>query len=71
MGVEILKEKYRSEVREVVLGATAEEGGTRSHTIKVGGETTLPFLHLKVLFPIAPLLPWRYGTFFLKIGLKT
>lgn len=26
MAVEILKEKYRSQVREVVLGATKDEG---------------------------------------------
>ncbi|MGI5875645.1 MAG: CO dehydrogenase/acetyl-CoA synthase subunit delta [Dethiobacteria bacterium] len=56
MGVEILKEKYRSEVREVVLGATAEEGGTRSHTIKVGGETTLPFLHFEGTVPNRPVI---------------
>jgi len=56
MGVEILKEKYRSEVREVVLGATAEDGGTRSHTIKVGGETTLPFLHFEGTVPNRPVI---------------
>jgi len=44
VAVEIYKEKYRSQIREVVLGATPAEGGTRSHTIKVGGAATLPFL---------------------------
>ncbi|NLZ27724.1 MAG: acetyl-CoA decarbonylase/synthase complex subunit delta [Firmicutes bacterium] len=47
MAVEILKEKYRSKVGEVVLGATAEQGGTRSHTITVGGESALPYLHFE------------------------
>ena len=47
MAVEILKEKYRSKVGEVVLGATKDQGGTRSHTITIGGESTLPFLHFE------------------------
>ena len=42
-----VKEKYRSKVGEVVLGATKEQGGTRSHTVTVGGESALPFLHFE------------------------
>ncbi len=30
-----------------MLGATREQGGTRSHTITVGGESALPYLHLR------------------------
>lgn len=56
MAVEILKEKYRSQVREVVLGATKEEGGTRSHVIKVGGEKALPFLHFEGEIPNRPVV---------------
>jgi len=56
MAVEIFKEKYRSQVREVVLGATREEGGTRSHTVKVGGETALPFLHFEGEIPNRPVV---------------
>jgi acetyl-CoA decarbonylase/synthase, CODH/ACS complex subunit delta len=56
MAVEILKEKYRSKVGEVVLGATREEGGTRSHTITVGGESTLPFLHFEGEMPNRPVV---------------
>ncbi len=37
--VEIPVEKWSGRVREVTLGATAEQGGTRSHTVTVGGET--------------------------------
>jgi len=47
MALEIYKEKYRSKVGEVVLGATKEQGGTRSHTITVGREAALPFLHFE------------------------
>ncbi len=56
MAVEILKEKYRSKVGEVVLGATKEQGGTRSHTVTVGGESTLPFLHFEGEMPHRPVV---------------
>ncbi len=56
MAVEMYKEKYRSQIREVVLGATRAEGGTRSHIIKVGGETTLPFLHFEGAIPNRPVV---------------
>jgi len=56
MAVEILKEKYRSKVGEVVLGATKDQGGTRSHTLTVGGESTLPFLHFEGEMPNRPIV---------------
>ena len=56
MAVEIFKEKYRSQVREVVLGATKEEGGTRAKVIKVGGQTALPFLHFEGGNPNRPMV---------------
>jgi acetyl-CoA decarbonylase/synthase complex subunit delta len=56
MAVEIFKEKYRSQVREVVLGATKDEGGTRAQTVKVGGETALPFLHFEGKVPNRPVV---------------
>jgi acetyl-CoA decarbonylase/synthase complex subunit delta len=42
--VEIPVEKWSGSVRQVTLGATAAEGGTRSSTVTIGGATTLPFL---------------------------
>ncbi len=56
MAVEILKEKYRSKVGEVVLGATSDQGGTRSHTITVGGESALPYLHFEGEIPNRPVV---------------
>lgn len=47
MSVTLVKEKYSNKVGEVVLGATAEQGGTRTHTITVGGDSSLPFLHFE------------------------
>lgn len=47
MPVEILKEKWTGRVNELKIGATKEEGGTRTSTVKIGGESTLPFLHFE------------------------
>jgi acetyl-CoA synthase len=50
------KEKWVGKVREVTLGATAEDGGTRSHTVTIGGETAMPFLQFEGQFPHPPLV---------------
>jgi len=47
MSVAIVKERYASKVGEVVLGATSEQGGTRTSTVTVGGDAALPFLHFE------------------------
>lgn len=44
MAVEIPLEKWTGKVREVTIGATAADGGTRTKTVTVGGDATLPFL---------------------------
>ena len=54
--VEIPKENWTGSVREVTLGATAEQGGTRARTVTVGGETTLPFLHFEGEIPNPPVV---------------
>ncbi len=54
MPVEIPKDKWPGSVKTVTLGATAEEGGTRSRTVTIGGETTLPFLHFETPTPNPP-----------------
>jgi len=56
MTVEIPKEKWSGQVREVTIGATAEDGGTRTQTLTIGGETTLPFLHFEGSIPHRPAL---------------
>ncbi len=42
---EILTEKWSGSVREITIGATAEQGGTRTKVVTVGGETAMPFMH--------------------------
>lgn len=56
MTIETPKEKWTGSVREITIGATAEEGGTRTKTLTVGGETALPFLYHEGSFPHKPAL---------------
>ncbi len=52
--VETPKEKWTGRVREVTIGATANEGGTRKKKVTIGGESTLPFLTFEGSIPNAP-----------------
>jgi len=54
VAIDIPKDKWSGKVREVTLGATAAEGGTRSKTVTVGGETTMPYLHYEGSIPHPP-----------------
>lgn len=56
MPVEVPTDKWAGAVREVTLGATAEQGGTRGHTVTIGGETTLPFMHFEGQTPHRPVI---------------
>ena len=47
MTLDIPKEKWSGEVRQVTIGATADDGGSRTATLTVGGETTLPYLYFE------------------------
>ena len=39
-----VSEKWSGQINTVVIGATADEGGTRGRTVTIGGARTLPFL---------------------------
>jgi acetyl-CoA decarbonylase/synthase complex subunit delta len=56
MALEFPKDKWSGSVQEVVIGATAADGGTRSTTVTVGGETTMPFIHFEAETPNRPVL---------------
>ncbi|MBI2954004.1 MAG: acetyl-CoA decarbonylase/synthase complex subunit delta [Chloroflexi bacterium] len=49
-------EKWNGAVREVTLGATKADGGTRGRTVTVGGSATLPFLHFEGAIPNRPVI---------------
>ncbi len=56
MPVEIPKDKWPGSIRTVTLGATAEDGGTRTSTVTVGGQTALPFMHFEAEVPNRPVI---------------
>lgn len=56
MAVEIPKDSWAGSVRVVTLGATPADGGTRSHTIMIGGQNTLPFMHFEKSTPHRPVI---------------
>lgn len=56
MPVQVLKERNSGKVTVVTLGATKEQGGTRTSTIQVGGEACLPFLHFEGETPFKPVV---------------
>jgi acetyl-CoA decarbonylase/synthase complex subunit delta len=56
MPIEIPKDKWPGSVRTVTIGATAAEGGTRSKTVTIGGQTTMPYLQFEAPTPHQPLI---------------
>lgn len=56
MPVEIPKDSWPGEVKTVTIGATADQGGSRSKTVTVGGEKALPFLNFDAPMPYKPLI---------------
>ena len=56
MPVTVIKERSNGKVLEVVLGATKDQGGTRTNTVTVGGQTCLPFLHFEGETPNRPVI---------------
>ena len=50
------KESWDGVVREITLGATAADGGTRSHTVTIGGSTAMPYLHFEGQTPFKPVI---------------
>ena len=51
-----VKERWTSKINEVTIGATKEQGGTRTSTVTVGGESTLPFLTFEGGVPHKPVV---------------
>lgn len=56
MPIELVKDKWPGSVREIALGAMRAEGGTRATQVVVGGEKTLPFMHLEGETPHRPVI---------------
>lgn len=58
---------YPGQVLEVNLGATKSQGGTRSTSLKIGGEKTLPFYRFESQMPNPPVI--SFDVFDMKIPL--
>ena len=56
MNFEIPQEKSPGKIVEVTIGATSEQGGTRSHTKTIGGSTALPFHFFEGEHPHRPVV---------------
>jgi acetyl-CoA decarbonylase/synthase, CODH/ACS complex subunit delta len=56
MAFEVPKEKFPGRIREVAIGATKEQGGTRSVRLVLGGSNGLPFHRFESEMPHKPLV---------------
>ncbi len=59
MAQELMLEKWSGAVSVVNIGATKQDGGTRSRVIQVGGEATLPFLFQEGVMPHKPVVAFE------------
>lgn len=60
MDIPDVRSDWEDEISAVTIGATDEEGGSRSTTVTVGGETTLPFLHFEGSMPHRPVVALEF-----------
>jgi acetyl-CoA decarbonylase/synthase complex subunit delta len=56
MPIEIPKDSWPGAVNTVTLGATSDQGGSRSSTVTIGGEQSLPFMHFENPTPHRPVI---------------
>lgn len=56
MTVEIPKDSWTGTIRTVTLGAMADEGGTRTSKVTIGGQKTLPFMQFEQTTPNRPVI---------------
>lgn len=59
MAQELMLEKWSGAVSVVNIGATKNEGGTRSKIIQAGGQATLPFLFQEGAIPHKPVIAYE------------
>ena len=56
MPVDIPKDKWPGSIKTITIGATAAEGGTRSRSVTLGGQTTMPYLQFEAPTPNKPVI---------------
>lgn len=56
MAIELLKMRWSNAINEVIIGATKQDGGSRSSVVKVGGQMSLPYLSDEGNIPNPPVI---------------
>ncbi len=59
METPLVLEKWPGVISTVTIGATAQEGGTRSHSLKIGGQSSMPLLFKEGANPNKPKLAFE------------
>jgi acetyl-CoA decarbonylase/synthase complex subunit delta len=47
MPIEIPKDKWTGSINTLIIGGTSAEGGTRTSSVTIGGQTTMPFMQFE------------------------
>ena len=56
MPIEIPKDKWPGTIKTITLGAKESDGGSRTSTVTIGGESTMPFMHFEANTPFKPVV---------------
>ena len=56
MPIEIPKDKWPGSIREITIGGTSDDGGTRTKKVTIGGGTTMPYLQFEAPMPHKPVI---------------
>ena len=56
MPIEIPKDKWPGSIKTLIIGGTEAEGGTRTSSVTIGGQTTMPYLHFEAPTPNKPVI---------------
>ncbi|MCX5700228.1 MAG: acetyl-CoA decarbonylase/synthase complex subunit delta [Candidatus Omnitrophica bacterium] len=59
MALQLMTERWSGKISVVSIGATKEELGTRTHTIRIGGEESLPCLFQEAPIPNKPAIAFE------------
>jgi len=56
MPIEIPKDKWPGNIQTLTIGGMEAEGGTRTRTVTIGGETTMPYMQFEAPTPNKPVI---------------
>ena len=56
MPIEIPKDKWTGSINTLTIGGTSAEGGTRTSSVTIGGQTTMPFMQFEAPTPNKPVI---------------